>query len=326
MHDIHVTGSLALDYILQVQAPLRDDRNFLASTMTKTYGGTAGNIAYGLSMLFNLFRKGELDFDYSLHGALGKDGSEYLARLRNQHDNLNIHICDMHYTAQAHIVNGNCGNQITIFHPGAMINSPNIPHSSNLTESDLVIISPNDLVSMRNYERFLEHKRASFVFDPGQMMPLLNDSALITFISSPMCKIVIVNEHECVQMLEKLSLSSAVEVAESFNRIVIVTAGDKGVTVYRPGTIAYKRAAEPISKCVDTTGCGDALRAGLLFGLQYLATNFAGSRLYDNVCQAVKLGTILAAKNAQHFGPQNYSLFNLDKNKVSDILCAAAAR
>jgi adenosine kinase len=289
-----VSGSIAYDNILVFDGHFKDhilpdkvhmlNVSFLTLGMRREFGGTAANIAYNLKMLGG---------DPFMLAAVGKDSTDYLARMNNWGlDTKGVVQVSDAFTAQAFITTDLADNQITAFHPGAMSNA----HESlvkNAGPSAYGLISPNGKSAMLDHAKQCHEAGIPYFFDPGQGMPMFDGAQLQALVSDAYA--VTVNDYEAQMLIEKTGWS-AQEIASKVTAF-IVTKGAQGCDIHL-GAKTISIAAAPISKAVDPTGCGDAFRAGLLFGL----VNDWGWEL------AAKCGSVLGAIKIEHAGAQNHSL------------------
>ena len=227
---------------------------FLVPTMRREYGGCAGNIAYNLKLLGG---------NPQIMATVGDDFMPYAKRL----EKLGIsqkhirHVADS-FTGQAFITTDLDDNQITAFHPGAMGFSEQnkVSEASDVT---LGIVSPDGRDGMIEHaEQFVE-AGIPFVFDPGQGMPMFSGDDLLRFIDQ--ATYVTVNDYEAKLLQDKTGMTLA-QIAERVTALIVTLGGD-GSMIYANG----KEIAIPTPKPAsigDPTGCGDAYRAGLLYGIQ----------------------------------------------------------
>jgi adenosine kinase len=171
-------------------------------------------------------------------------------------------VLDDQYTAQAYITTDEDDNQITAFHPGAM----NEAHRNAIADVDeriqVGIVSPDGKVGMQQHaEQFVE-AGIEFIFDPGQGLPMFDGAELTAFIDQ--ASWVTVNDYEAQLMQERTGLT--LEAIAEQVKALIVTQGGEGSTIYTDGGVMTIPAA-PVGELQDPTGCGDAYRAGLLYGL-----------------------------------------------------------
>lgn len=288
-----ICGSLAFDTIMvfpdRFKHHILPDKihmlnvGFLVPEMRREFGGTAGNIAYNLQLL----RGTPL-----IMATVGDDFAGYTARL----DKLGLntqHIKTIagSYTAQAFITTDLDDNQITAFHPGAM----NESHQNSVKDTQnvsLAIIAPDGRDGMFQHARECHEAGIPFLFDPGQGMPMFNGEELLHFIE--LADYVAVNDYEA-QLLQEKTGKSLQEIA-SMVKALIVTLGANGSHIYADG----QRIEIPCVKAnnvVDPTGCGDAYRAGLLYGM---------SQGWD-WAKCGRLAATMGAIKIAHRGGQNHT-------------------
>ncbi len=270
---------------------------FLVPEMRKEFGGCAANIAYNLNGI------GDTSI---LLGSVGKDGNEYIQKF----EKLGIVTsqlvnCPDEFTAQAFITTDEMGNQITSFHPGAMMS--NEISSLAKCKTDIGIISPNSHHAMtKNSDDFFD-QNINFIFDPGQALPMFNSADLIKFITKATW--LAVNEYES-EMLCKTIGFSLEELPHKLQSSeiggVFQTLGKKGCRVFTKHNSTLINPVE-VSKAIDPTGCGDAFRAGVLYALS------RGFSPEESAC----LGNVLGSIKVQTIGGQNHSL---NRNEIESIL------
>jgi adenosine kinase len=258
-----ICGSLAFDTIMVF--PDRFARHILPeqthmlsvsfqiSDMRREWGGCAGNIGYNLRAL---------DGEPVIMGTLGSDGGAYRDWLRDlgiATDGLRM--IDDAYTAQAFIITDHDDNQITAFHPGAM-NRSHVNRVADMTGIGLGIISPDGKEGMQQHAREFAALRIPFVFDPGQGLPLFDKNELAAMIED--ASYLTVNDYEA-RMLSEVTGWSIADIAERVDALVI-TLGGEGSVIHADGATYAIPAVRPTA-IVDPTGCGDAYRAGLLYGI-----------------------------------------------------------
>jgi adenosine kinase len=290
-----ICGSLAFDTISNfpgrfAQQILPDQLHilnvsFLVPTLRKEFGGCAGNIAYSLKQLGGHPR---------IMATLGKDGTIY----RNHLDAQGMILTDVvmvedDYTAQAIIITDQDNNQITAFHPGAM-GQAHLQMIEPNPAIKLAIIAPDGRDAMIQHARQLHTAGIPFVFDPGQGLPMFDGDDLKSFISQATW--VAVNDYEGKMLAERTGASLA-DLSKSHLKGLIETLGADGCNVYIQGEKTHVPGVKA-SAVVDPTGCGDAFRGGLLYGL------VNGWDLVKSVALANRIGAIKIAAA----GPQNYTL------------------
>jgi len=226
---------------------------FLVPEMRREFGGCAGNIAYNLKMLGG---------EPVMMATVGDDYAPYAARLEqlNMAQSHVQHVPDT-FTAQAFITTDLADNQITAFHPGAM----NFSHLNSVKDTRdirLGIIAPDGRDGMMQHAREFHEAGISFVFDPGQGLPMYNGEELLDFIDK--ADYIAVNDYEG-QLLQDRTGHSLESLANKA-KALIVTLGAQGSIIYADGK-QFKIPCVKPKEIVDPTGCGDAYRAGLLYGI-----------------------------------------------------------
>jgi len=290
---ILVTGSIAYDTIMvfpdRFKNHLLADQLhilnvcFLTPDMRREYGGTAGNIGYNLKLL------GE---EPMVMATVGEDIDPYLERLRR----LGIEASLLkkmpgQFTAQAFITTDLDDNQIIAFHPGAM-NSSHENHVRRELGASIAIIGPDGKLGMQQHARECAELGVPFLFDPGQGLPMFTGAEIDEFLRH--ASHVAVNDYEG-KMLEEKTGRKLEELARRV-KTLIVTLGAKGSLIFADG----KRLEVPSVKAeqvLDPTGCGDAYRAGLLYGI---------TRGWDWESTG-RLASVMGAIKIAHRGPQNHA-------------------
>ncbi len=227
---------------------------FLVPEMRREYGGCAGNIAYNLQMLGG---------QPLIMATVGDDFGPYATRLTKLGlPQTHIKHVEGNFTGQAFITTDLDDNQITAFHPGAMSMS-HLNHIKDAHEATLAIVSPDGRDGMLKHSRELAEAGIPFVFDPGQGMPMFSGDELLEMVE--LSNYVTLNDYEAKMLQEKTGKSLA-DIAQRVSALIVTMGGD-GSMVHADG----KHIAIPTPKAkaiVDPTGCGDAYRAGLLYGIQ----------------------------------------------------------
>ena len=309
---IQVSGSIAFDTIMVFEGQFKDhilpdqvhmlNVAFLAPQMRQEYGGCAANIAYGLAGLGARCR---------LLGSIGHDGKAYLERLGQLGIDTQAVISKPDcFTAQAFITTDLQDNQITAFHPGAM----NFAHESQVGPGPgLGIVSPNGKQAMLSHAQAFADQAMAFVFDPGQAMPIFDAEELLKLLR--LASWIAVNDYEGEMLSRKLNrpLAEMVSLLRPHPQGgLIQTKGSEGVEILTREA-SHRIPAMAVEKAVDPTGCGDAFRSGLLFGLASGA----------NLLTSARLGVVMGGLKVQSRGGQNYPITqNLVRESWSKTLWA----
>jgi adenosine kinase len=226
---------------------------FLVPDMRREFGGCAGNIAYSLAML---------DGDPLIMATVGSDAQPYIERLvKLGLDASHVRRVEDTFTAQAFITTDLDDNQITAFHPGAM-NSSHLNGVADAADIGLGIVAPDGRDGMLKHAREFAEAGIPFVFDPGQGLPMFDGADLLGFIDQ--AAYVTVNDYEAQLLRERTG--HPLEVLAKRVRALIVTRGAEGSIVHVGGRQFEIPSVKP-EAVVDPTGCGDAYRAGLLYGI-----------------------------------------------------------
>ncbi|HET9113138.1 MAG TPA: carbohydrate kinase family protein [Burkholderiales bacterium] len=258
-----ICGSLAFDTIMLFQDHFKHhilpekihmlNVSFLVPELRREFGGCAGNIAYNLKLL---------DGEPVIMAACGEDFAPYAAHLdRHGIDRRHILPVPGSFTAQAFITTDLSDNQITAFHPGAM-NHSHLNHAGQAAGIKLGIISPDGREGMLQHAREMHAAGISFIFDPGQGLPMFDGKELMQFIE--LADYVAVNDYEAELLLNRTGRTIQELVRQV--RAFIVTRGEAGSQIHTEDGIIDIPCARA-STVLDPTGCGDAYRAGLLYGI-----------------------------------------------------------
>lgn len=291
---ILVCGSLAFDTIMDFEGRFADhilpdqlhilNVAFLVPALRREYGGCAGNIAYGLRQLGAAVRP---------VATVGADGQHYLQRLRALGVDVSVvRVLQEHYTAQAMIMTDRDNNQITAFHPGAMA----LAHTNPIGDTAgvrLAILSPDDKQATWEHAHQLHAAGIPFVFDPGQGLPMFDGAQLLRLVE--LADWAALNDYEARLLSDRTGLSLP-ELSRRL-RALVVTLGEHGCEIWQDGQRTHV-PGERARAIVDPTGCGDAFRAALLYGL---AQGWP-------IEQAARLGNRIGAIKIATRGGQNWSL------------------
>ncbi|MFC7419073.1 carbohydrate kinase family protein [Iodobacter arcticus] len=273
--------------------------SFMVPEMRREFGGCAGNIAYSLKMLGG---------DPQIMATAGCDFAPYAERL----DTLGIRRDSIQevantFTGQCFLTTDLDDNQINAFHPGAMSFSHLNRVADVKASIGLAIISPDGKQGMQEHCEQLAAAGIPFVFDPGQGLPMFSKDELLRMIS--LASYLTVNDYELEMVLNTTGLN--IEGLKKAVRVLIVTLGGEGSKIYTDG-ICHDIPAVAASEVLDPTGCGDAYRAGLLYGISQGWDWPAAGRL-ASLLGSIKIGfkggqnheisrEVLAARFEEAFG------------------------
>ena len=291
--NVIVSGSLAYDRIMDFPGHFSDhilpdkihvlNVCFQVNGMREKFGGTAGNIAYALTLL------GEKPM---ISATIGHDYHRYLSWLvKNGISTETIKIIEEEFTASAYITTDLADNQITGFNPGAMKHSSCLDFDKLNPEDTIVIVSPGNLEDMVNYPRACKARRIDYIFDPGQSLPVLDAKDLLDALEG--CRILISNDYELDLIMSKTGLNK--EDLKKRAKAIIVTLGDQGSQVFLPDGEIRIPVVKP-KKVEDPTGAGDAYRGGLISGMV---------RGMD-IEQCARRGSVCASFAVEYYGTQEY--------------------
>lgn len=288
-----ICGSMAYDTIMDFEGQFRDqilpdqihilNVSFFVPTMRREFGGCAGNIAYNHKLLGGT---------PTIMATVGSDATPYLAHLEKlgistQH----LKTIPNQFTAQAMIMTDRDNNQITAFHPGAMGES-HLNKVSDASQITLGIVSPDGRDGMLQHCQQLVEAKIPFIFDPGQGLPMFNGAELLAMCDQ--ATYVAVNDYEAKLLCQRTELS--LEQIATRVQALIVTKGAEGADIYADGTCHTIPSVKP-DAIKDPTGCGDAFRGGLLYGIEKgLDWPTTG-----------RLASLMGALKIAQKGPQNHA-------------------
>lgn len=289
-----ICGSLAYDTIMVFPGRFKEhilpekvhilNVSFMVPQIRREFGGCAGNIAYNLHLLG---AKGHI------MATAGQDFEPYAEWIEQCGlDPRYIKKIDDEFTAQAFVTTDLDDNQITAFHSGAMNNSHEntVPRDEDI---DIAIISPDGKDGMLQHAKQCYEAGIPFIFDPGQGMPMFNGEELQSFIEQ--ATYICVNDYESELLQERTGLGVK-QIAEQVEAM-IVTFGSKGSVIHTDGT-SIEIPAVWAGSVQDPTGCGDAYRGGLLYGLMNgLDWDVSG-----------RIAALISAIKVAHPGTQNHSI------------------
>ena len=290
-----ICGSLAFDTIATFPGRFSDqilpeqlhilNVSFLVPSLRREFGGCAGNIGYSLS---------QLGGQPLVMAAVGRDADEYRQRIASWGASTDLvsTIADTH-TAQAIIITDTDNNQITAFHPGAMQSAHLMPVPLR-DDIRVAIIAPDGREAMLEHAEQLAQAKIPFIFDPGQQLPMFDGQELMRFVEQATW--IAVNDYEA-QMLCERTGQTLESLSRSHLRGVCVTLGAEGCDLWQAG-VRTRIPGVAATAVVDPTGCGDAFRAALLYGIEH-----------DWPLQrSIGLGNQIGAIKIASRGGQNHSL------------------
>ena len=291
--NIIVSGSLAYDRIMDFPGHFSEhilpeklhvlNVSFTVNGMQEKFGGTAGNIAYGLSLL------GEKPIILS---TIGRDYQGYFEWLsKNGIVKDNITIIEKEFTASAYITTDRADNQITGFNPGAMKYPSSFNFDKIVPKDTIAIVAPGNLDDMMKYSSTYQAIGIDYIFDPGQSLPMWDGQSLVQCIKGS--RILISNDYELELIVNKTGLDKR-RLLQLTNTI-ITTLGELGSRVSTPDCEIGIPAVKP-RKVVDPTGAGDAYRAGLIEGLIQCR----------DIESSAKMGSVCASFAVECYGTQDY--------------------
>ena len=297
--NIIVSGSLAYDRIMDFPGYFKEhilpekihvlNVCFQVNDMKEKFGGTAGNIAYALTLM------GQKPL---ISATVGRDYHRYFEWLKkNGISTEYIRIIEGEFTAGAYITTDLADNQITGFHPGAMKYSSALDFDKLDPRETLVIVSPGNLEDMVRYPKMCKARGIAYIFDPGQSLPMLPAEELFPAIEG--CRILIANDYELDLILCKTGMDKEALLKRA--RTVIVTLGELGSRLFSPAGERSIPPAKP-KRVKDPTGAGDSYRGGLISGLvQGLAIE-----------KCAWMGSVCASFAVECYGTQEYR-FSFDE-------------
>ena len=257
---------------------------FYVPDIVKNFGVTAGNIGYNLNLI---------KADFKIMSTVGKDFEPYQSWLtKNQIKSNFIKPFNDDFTAQAFITTDLDDNQITAFHPGAMSKS-HLNTIMDIKENiQLILISPDGKEGMIEHAEQSFHREIPFIFDPGQGLPMFNKDELLNFINK--ATYITVNDYEA-EMLSKNSGLSFKEIGHQVDALIITKGASGSIIISNDKEINIP--AFKVSNPIDPTGCGDAYRAGIAYGITH----------HWDWNKTGELASALAALKVKSKGGQNHN-------------------
>jgi len=288
-----ICGSLAYDTIMVFPERFKDhilpdkvhmlNVSFLVPEMRRQFGGVAGNIAYNLKLLGG---------DPYPMATVGDDFGPYQRRLESLGISTRyIRHLEGEFTPQAFITTDADDNQITAFHPGAMQESHlnKVANAENIT---LGIVAPDGREAMLQHSRDFELLGIPHIFDPGQAMTLFSGDDLRTFIRQ--ASWLVANDYEFQLIRERTGLDKE-QIASQLKALIITLGGEGSTLITSEGEVHIERVMP--TAVLDPTGCGDAYRSGLIYGLE---NNL-------DLVTSCRIGSVMGALKVAVQGPQNHT-------------------
>lgn len=297
---IYISGSIAYDRIMNFPGKFSDhilpdkihilNVCFLIDRLEEKRGGTAGNIAYTLSLL------GEKPMVLC---AVGKDFDRYEEAMKKAGLPLDgVKKCDDLFTAGAYITTDQNDNQITGFNPGAMVNRCGYQFPVLDPVKDIALISPGNKDDMIELPRAYRAAGVKYIFDPGQQIPVFSAEEMLECITG--AYMLVTNDYE-LEMIMKNTGCTKEQLLEKCSYI-ITTLGEKGSRIDNGAPVEVGIAKA--EKVQDPTGAGDAFRAGLIKGL------LEGKSIED----AARMGAVCSSFCIEHYGTQEHAFTMSDFN------------
>jgi len=297
---LYVSGSLAFDRIMDFPGKFADhilpdkihilNVCFMVNGLKENFGGTAGNIAYNLTLL---------EEHPLILASVGKDFAEYKAWLKQQGLSLKgVRVIPEEFTACAYITTDKADNQITGFNPGAMKYASEYRFDTTCPKDSLAIIAPGNIEDMVTYSRVYKEFKIPYIFDPGQSIPALSKGQLTDMIGGSV--VLISNDYE-LEMIKQITGFDQQELLKR-THCIITTMGEKGSLVCSNESKAKIPAAQA-TVVTDPTGAGDAYRAGFIKGI-LMGKGLIESAYIGAICASYAVehkGT-----QAHHFTPQQF--------------------
>jgi adenosine kinase len=291
--NIYISGSMAYDRIMDFPGRFSDhilpdkihilNVCFTVNGMIEKFGGTAGNVAYSLSLL---------NEKPVILATIGKDYANYFEWLKKSGISVEgIKIIENEFTAGAYITTDRADNQITGFNPGAMKYPSGYNFKSSNPDNSIALIAPGNLQDMGEYAKECKNKGIGYICDPGQSLTAWEKEPLIGWIEGS--TMLISNDYE-LEMVIKMTGMNKKELLR-LTKTIITTLGEKGSLISTDGS-DIKIPPAKAGDVVDPTGAGDAFRAGLLKGIS----------LGKDLEASAKIGAVAAVYAVEKYGTQEH--------------------
>ncbi|MBI4685711.1 MAG: carbohydrate kinase family protein [Nitrospirae bacterium] len=291
--NIYISGSMAYDRIMDFPGKFSDhilpdkihilNVCFTVNGMIEKFGGTAGNIAYSLSLL---------NERSIILATIGKDYAGYFEWLKkNGISAEGIKIIDKELTAGAYITTDRADNQITGFNPGAMKYQSEYKFNNTGSEDSIVLIAAGNLQDMAEYAKQCKGKKIKYVCDPGQSLTAWGKDSLIEWLNGSM--LLISNDYELEMIINITGIDK--KGLLRLTKTIITTLGEKGSLISTQKS-AISIPSATVADVVDPTGAGDAYRAGFLKGI------ITGK----DIETSAKMGAVVATYAIEKYGTQEH--------------------
>ena len=291
--NIYVSGSMAYDRIMDFPGKFSDhilpdkihilNVCFTVNNMIEKFGGTAGNIAYSLSLL---------EEKPVILATIGKDYERYFEWLeKHRISTEGIRIVGEEFTAGAYITTDKADNQITGFNPGSMKYQSEYKFDDAEPEESVAILAPGNLQDMMEYARVYKGKGIKYICDPGQSLTAWDGNALREWIRGSM--ILISNDYELDLIMKMTGMDK--KGLLGLTKTIITTLGETGARISTSNCDISVPAAQ-VAGVMDPTGAGDAYRAGLIKGIV----------MGKDIAAAAKMGAVAAIYAIEHYGTQEH--------------------
>lgn len=291
--NIYISGSMAYDWIMDFPGRFSDhilpdkihmlNVCFTVNGMREKFGGTAGNVAYSLSLL---------NEKPIILATIGKDYANYFDWLKKSGVSVEgIKIIDEEFTAGAYITTDRADNQITGFNPGAMKYPSGYNLKSSNQDNSIALIAPGNLQDMAEYAKGCKNKGIDYICDPGQSLTAWEKGPLIEWIEGS--TMLISNDYE-LELVMKMTGMDKKKLLR-LTKTIITTLGEKG-SLMSTDASDIKIPPAKAGDVVDPTGAGDAFRAGLLKGIA----------MGKDLETGAKMGAVAAAYAIEKYGTQEH--------------------
>ncbi len=303
--NVYITGSIAYDTIMNFPQEFQNyfhpeklhqiNVSFVVDKLEKQLGGTATNIAYNTSLIFNE-RQG-----IKLLGSVGKDGKDFINFFKkNKIDADGVIIDKKLYTSAGSVITDTKNNQIWGFYYGAAEKIPYIDFKTINKDEDLLVISANHKNSFLYFQKEAIKNKIPYLYDPGMTLTWITDDDLKTGVTN--CRYLVGNDYEIAMILKRLKITIKQLINKDIN--IITTLGEKGVR-YEEKAKTIEVPGYQVKKMLDPTGAGDAWRGGFVAGLL----------MSYPIKDCLKIGNVMASFAIEKYGSVNHrpTMKDIDK-------------